>query len=182
MQVPNGALLASCTRSKCSMETSENLWNWKKETVLSPNECFPMDLLPFLPLCKAIFGWYKNPFFSQMRNPYWFLVDLCDHDLSVVRFLSLTFHIFSSETVERNSMKLVSKQDPNVRYQVCVFGLSEKQVAALVSAWDIFRILLLNCWTEFNESWHEARSQRPLPSLCFSDQSKKKMTTGPLIA
>ena len=31
-----------------------------------------------------------------------------------------------------------------------------------------FRLLLWNCWTEFNETWQEARSQRPLLSLCFS--------------
>ena len=37
-----------------------------------------------------------------------------------------------------------------------------------------FRLLLCNCWMEFNETWHEARSQRPLPSLCFgADQSKR---------
>ena len=31
-----------------------------------------------------------------------------------------------------------------------------------------------NCWTEFNESWQEARSQRPLPSSCFSGRSEKQ--------
>ena len=36
-----------------------------------------------------------------------------------------------------------------------------------------FRILLWNRWMEFNETWQEARSQRPLPSLCFSGRSKK---------
>ena len=30
-----------------------------------------------------------------------------------------------------------------------------------------FRFLLWNRWTEFNKTWQEARSQRPLPSLCF---------------
>ena len=37
-----------------------------------------------------------------------------------------------------------------------------------------FRLLLWNCWTEFNETWQEARSQRPLPSLCFSGRSEKQ--------
>ena len=32
--------------------------------------------------------------------------------------------------------------------------------------WD-YRFLLWNCWTEFNETWQEARSQWPLPCLCF---------------
>ena len=37
-----------------------------------------------------------------------------------------------------------------------------------------FRLLLWNRWTEFNETWQEARSQRPLPSLCFSSRSDKQ--------
>ena len=37
--------------------------------------------------------------------------------------------------------------------------------------WNIFRLLLWNHWTEFNETWQEARSQRPLPSLCSSGRS-----------
>ena len=37
-----------------------------------------------------------------------------------------------------------------------------------------FRLLLLNRWTEFNETWQEARTQHPLPSLCFSGRSEKQ--------
>ena len=37
-----------------------------------------------------------------------------------------------------------------------------------------FRLLLWNRRTEFNETWQEARSQRPLPSLCFSCRSEKQ--------
>ena len=37
-----------------------------------------------------------------------------------------------------------------------------------------FWLLLWNRWTEFNETWQEARSQRPLPSLCFSSRSEKQ--------
>ena len=76
---------------------------------------------------------------------------------------------FSSETAERNSTKLDRKQDLNVLYQVCVFRPIGKQDAALVSDWlRHFRLLLWNRSMEFNETWQEARSQRPLPSLCFS--------------
>ena len=35
-------------------------------------------------------------------------------------------------------------------------------------------LLLWNRWTEFNETWQEARSQRPLQSLCFSGRSEKQ--------
>ena len=38
----------------------------------------------------------------------------------------------------------------------------------------IFRLLLWNRWTELNKTWQEARSQRPLPSLCFSGRSEKQ--------
>ena len=37
-----------------------------------------------------------------------------------------------------------------------------------------FRLLLWNCWTEFNETWQEARSQRPLQSLWFLARSEKQ--------
>ena len=41
-------------------------------------------------------------------------------------------------------------------------------MAALVSNWlRHFPLLLWNRWTEFNETWQEGRSQRPLPCLCF---------------
>ena len=82
---------------------------------------------------------------------------------------------FSSETAERNSTKLERKQDLNILYQVCVFWTDRKnKMAALASDWlRHFRLLLWNRWTEFNETWQEARSQRPLPSLCSSGRSEK---------
>ena len=84
---------------------------------------------------------------------------------------------FSSETVERNSTKLDKKQDLNVLYQVCVFRVDRKnKMAALASDWlRHFRLLLWNRWTEFNETWQEERSQRPLPSLWFLADQKNKM-------
>ena len=97
---------------------------------------------------------------------------------SVVRRPSLTFHIFDffSETAEQNSTKLDRKQDLNVLYQVCVFRADRKnKMAALASDWlRHFRLLLWNRWTELNKTWQEARSQRPLPSFCFSGRSEKQ--------
>ena len=83
---------------------------------------------------------------------------------------------FSSETAERNSSKLDRKQDLKALYQVCVFRADRKnKMAALASDWlRHFRLILCNRWTEFNEIWQEARSQSPLPSLCFSGWSKKQ--------
>ena len=48
-------------------------------------------------------------------------------------------------------------------------------MAALASDWlRHFPLLLWNRWTVFNETWQEARSKRPLPSLCFSGRSEKQ--------
>ena len=48
-------------------------------------------------------------------------------------------------------------------------------MAALASDWlRHFRLLPWNRWTEFNETWQEARSQCPLPSLCFSGRTEKQ--------
>ena len=83
---------------------------------------------------------------------------------------------FSSETAKRNSTKLDRKQDLNTLYQVCVFRADQKnKMATLASDWlRHFRLLLWNRWTELNKTWQEARSQRPLPSLCFSGRSEKQ--------
>ena len=84
---------------------------------------------------------------------------------------------FSSEAAERNSTKLDRKQDLKALYRVCVFWADRKnKMATPASDWlRHFRLLLWNRWTEFDETWQEAlRSQRPLPSLCFSGGSVKK--------
>ena len=83
---------------------------------------------------------------------------------------------FSSETAEHNSIKLDRKQDLNVLYQVCVCPADRKnKVAALASHWlRHFWLLLWNHWMKFNETWQEARSQHPLPSLCFSGRLEKQ--------
>ena len=84
---------------------------------------------------------------------------------------------FSSETAERNSMKLDSKQDFKVLYQVCVFRADRKNKMAALASDRLrhFRLLLWNHWTEFNETCQEARSQRPLPSLCSLGRSENKI-------
>ena len=83
---------------------------------------------------------------------------------------------FSSETAEQNSTKLDRKQALNVLYQVCVFWADLKnKMAALSSDWlRHIRLLLWNRWTEFNETWQEARSQCSPPSFCFSGWSEKQ--------
>ena len=96
---------------------------------------------------------------------------------------------FSTSPLEQ--IKLDRNQDINVLYTKFVFRVDQKnKIATLTSNWLIhFRLLLWNCWIEFNEtfqearfqrllpSWQEARYQRPLPSLCFSGWWENKMAT-----
>ena len=93
-----------------------------------------------------------------------------------IRWLWHLWFDFSSETAEWNSTKLDRNQDLNVLYRVCVFQAKLKnKMAALASDWlRHFWLLLWKGSTEFNETWQEARSQRPLPSLCFSVGSEKQ--------
>ena len=83
---------------------------------------------------------------------------------------------FSSETTEWNSTKLERKQDLNVLYQVCGFLADRKyKMATPASDWlRHFRLLLCDRYFEFNETWKEARSKRPLPRLCFSGRWEKQ--------
>ena len=69
--------------------------------------------------------------------------------------IGLDIFDLSSETAEWNSTKLDRKQDLKALYQVCVFRADRKnKMAALASDWlRHFRLLLWNCWTEFNETW-----------------------------
>ena len=94
---------------------------------------------------------------------------------------SLFFHIcdFFSGTHWNHWTKLDRKQDLNVLYQACVYQANQKtKMAALpgwpLIGWDIFQLFLWNCWTEFSETWQEARSQSLLPSLCLSGQSENQ--------
>ena len=86
-----------------------------------------------------------------------------------------TFDIFS-ETTEGNATKLDRKQDLNVLYQVCVFRADRKtKMAVPASHWlRHYWLLLWNRWTEWEETWQEARSLGPLSSLCFSGRSEKQ--------
>ena len=91
-------------------------------------------------------------------------------------WLAETFFTSPLKPLNGIQWNLIEKQDLNVLYQVCVFRVDRKnKMAALASDWlRHFRLLLWNRWTEFNETWQEARSQRPLPSLCFSGRSEKQ--------
>ena len=70
--------------------------------------------------------------------------------------------------------KLTGSKNSTSFPNLCYSGRWENKMAVLASDWlRHFRLLLLNGWTEFNEIWQEARSQRPLASL-FSGRSEKQ--------
>ena len=66
----------------------------------------------------------------------------------------------------------------------CVFRTDRKaKMTAPASGWlRYFRLLLCNHWTEFDETWQEARTQCPLSSLCFFEPiGKPRWPSRPLI-
>ena len=115
---------------------------------------------------KISMSYIKFVFFGSIGKRRWLHWSLIGWDI----------FDFSSETAERNSTKLDRKQDLNVLYQVSVFQAERKnKMAALASDWlRHFLLHLWNHWTEFNKTWQEARSQCPIPSLCFSGRSEKQ--------
>ena len=78
--------------------------------------------------------------------------------------------------LNRIQQKLDRKQDLKVLFKVFVYRTNRKnKMVALASDWlRHYRLLFWDCWREFNKNWQEARSQCPLPCLCFSGQSEKQ--------
>ena len=139
---------------------------WLAETFLT-SPLKPLNgIQPILTGSKISTSSTKFVFFGPIGNTRWPPWSLIGWDI----------FDFSSQTTEQNSTKLDRKQDLNVLYQVCVFRADRKnKMAALASDWlRHFWLLLWNRWTEFNQTWQEARSQRPLPSLCFWGRSEKQ--------
>ena len=73
-----------------------------------------------------------------------------------------------------------SAPEPKAQVHYCdhvlsvVRRLSSVRPSSVVVNFSHFRLLLWNRWTEFDETLQDGRSQRPLPSLCFSGRSEKQ--------
>ena len=66
---------------------------------------------------------------------------------------------------------------------VFFFGpIGKKQDGRPASDWLRHFRLVWNRCTEFNETWQEARSQRPLPSLCFLAHLSRRLEWAIVIA
>ena len=78
---------------------------------------------------------------------------------------------FSSETAERNLMKLDRKQDPNVLYQVCVFFGAIRKTRwppwPLIG-WDIFD------FSSETAEWNSTKLDKKNDFLCFLGGSEKQ--------
>ena len=73
--------------------------------------------------------------------------------------------------------KLDRKQELNVLYQAFLFVpiRHPRWLPWPLSGWNIFRLLLHNHWTDSDETWQKARTQRPLPSFSFCADPSSKM-------
>ena len=71
---------------------------------------------------------------------------------------------------------LFSAPEPKAQVHYCDHALSvvRPSIRPSIVNFSHFWLLLWNRWTEFNQTLQEARSQPPLPSLCFSGQSEKQ--------
>ena len=91
-------------------------------------------------------------------------------------WLAETFSTFPLKPLNGIQRNLTGSKILTSSTKSCVFRADRKnKMAALASDWlRHFGLLLWIRWTEFNETWQEARSQRPLQSLCFSGRSEKQ--------
>ena len=101
-----------------------------------------------------------------------FRADRKKHDGRPGLSLANTFLTSSLNGIQRN---LAGSKLSTSSTKFVFFGaIGKTKMAALAS--DLLRHfgLLWNRSTEFNETWQEARSQRPLPRLCCLDRSEKQ--------
>ena len=80
---------------------------------------------------------------------------------------------FTPGSGDRWKIGYFSAPEQKAQVHYCDHALSVVRPSVVVN-FSHFRLLLWNRSKEFNETLQEARSQRPLPSLCFSGRSEKQ--------
>ena len=95
---------------------------------------------------------------------------------SSVRRYFFAFSTSSLKPLNKIQRNLTGSKNPTSSTKFVFFGsIGKNKMATLASDWlRHFQLLLWNRGTRFNETWQEARSQRLLPSLCFSGRSEKQ--------
>ena len=77
--------------------------------------------------------------------------------------------------VDQGTLEIVIEEVFSAPEQKLLLWLCVVRRPSVVVNFSNFRLLLGNRLTEFNQTWQDARSQRPLPSLCFSGRSEKQV-------
>ena len=80
-------------------------------------------------------------------------------------------------SIQKWNLTLFSAPEPKAQVHYCDHALSVVRPSVRrpsVVNFSHFRLLLWHHWTEFNETWQEARTQHPLLSLCFSGRSERQ--------
>ena len=101
-----------------------------------------------------------------------------DHHIRDPLTRDLDFPIFSAPEPKAGSK--ISTSSTKFVFWNCWATIRKKNKMARwpwpLIGWDSFDFSSENWnrWTEFNKTWQEERSQRPLPSLCFLGRSEKQ--------
>ena len=109
---------------------------------------------------------------ASTKSPLPFLCFFADQKTKMATLASDLLRLFTfSATAERNLTKLYRKQVLNVLYYVCVVQANLKtKMSDQVFDWlSYFGCFLCNHWMEFEDTWHEAYTQYPLPTLEFDE-------------
>ena len=89
-------------------------------------------------------------------------------------WLAETFFTTHLKRLNRIQRRLTGSKISTATTNFVFFGpIGKKMMAAPASGWLRHFRLFWHRWTEFRETWQEARPQRPLPSLCFLGRSEK---------
>ena len=98
----------------------------------------------------------------------------CIFEVELLRFDCVNrFYLQGQCSTQFRLIYIFSAPEPKTQVHFCDHALSVVCRPSAVVNFSHFR-LLWNHWTEFNETWKEAKSQGSLPSLCFSGRSEKQ--------
>ena len=129
---------------------------------------FPCTYLVFRPVCPVIN--YLLCFCESGETFKLICPPICHKNIDHI-FWSIMEQLYLAHNYD-----LFSAPESKAQVHYCDHALSVVRLSVCPSVVNFshFRLLLWNRWKEFNVTWQESRSQRPLPSLCFSGRSEKQ--------
>ena len=93
--------------------------------------------------------------------------DICLLCIKKSYFIAIGDNFDKVQSLGLNSRNLTRSKISMSSTKFVFLSYQKNKMAALASDWLRHFRLLRNRWTEFNKTWKKARSQCPLPSLCF---------------